>query len=447
MSNQIQQIFTVSELNKKSKQWLEQGFHNIYVKGEVSNLARPASRHLYFTLKDDSAQIKCAYFRNMQNGWSQNLTNGQLVILIGNVTLYEARGDYQLVVTDIIPDGEGLLLQQIELLKQKLKSEGLFDPASKQSLPARPKTIAVITSASGAAIHDILTTLKNRFPIAKVFLYCCEVQGALAAETIIRALRQAICDKTNDVIIIARGGGSVEDLMPFNDESLAREIFHCPVPIVSGVGHETDFTICDFVADVRAATPTAAAQACSPDQTSLIKDISNNIQRMSYAIKQTILSHQQKYEWLVKLLLSPNNLMFSQRWQEMDYLQIRMTKSLQRIFMNKQNLVNSQLQKLQHQHPKQVIQTYQHQFSFVIHRLQQTISATLTAKQQYLDNRMGTLHALSPLATLNRGYAIASYHGSVITDPLYVNEGDIIDVQVKHGTLTCQVKKRKKIDD
>ena len=248
------------------------------------------------------------------------------------------------------------------------------------------------------------------------------------------------------MLIIARGGGSLEDLMPFNDENMARAIFHCPIPIVSGVGHETDFTICDFVADARAATPTAAAQVCTPDKANLQQDIINHIHRTSYIIKQMVLSYQKKYDWLAKLLLSPSNLLFDQRWQTIDYLQLRLTKSQQRLLMTKQNLINNQFHKLERQHPKQVIQSFQHQFAFMIHRLQQTMNDTLRTKQQYLKSDMGTLHALSPLATLNRGYAIASYQGAIITDPYKVSKGDMINVKVKYGSLTCQVTNREKSD-
>lgn len=443
----MEPIFSVSELNKQAKLWLEKGFSNIRVKGEVSNLARPASKHLYFTLKDNTAQIKCAYFRHLQNGWSQNLENGQSVILIGKVTLYEARGDYQLIVSDIIPDGEGVLLQQIEQLKQKLKNEGLFESINKRPIPERPIQIGVITSDSGAAIHDILTTLKKRYPIAKVILYCSEVQGATASSTIIRALHTAISNKNNDVLIIARGGGSLEDLMPFNDEQLAREIYQCPVPIVSGVGHETDVTICDFVADLRAATPTAAAQACCPDQTNLQNEISNKIERMRYLLKQLLSSYQQTYSWLTKQLLTPTSLMFTPRWQTLDYLQIRLIQAQKRIFVEKQNLINMRLHHIHKLHPKQIIHTYQHQFSFMLHRLQQTIEIMLKAKRQRLENIMGTLHALSPLATLNRGYSITTYHGVIITDSAQVKQGDMIEVRMKRGELTCQVMQREIIHD
>ena len=200
MINPRQPIFTVVELNKLTKQCLEKEFPSVFVKGEISNLARPASKHLYFTLKDNVAQIKCAYFRHSQNRWSQSLNNGQSIILVGKVTLYEARGDYQLIVSDIIPDGEGLLLQQIEQLKQKLKNEGLFDLTNKRTLPLRPKSIGVITSATGAAIHDILTTLKNRYPLARVILYCCDVQGEQAAASISRALKKAML--TNELMCL-----------------------------------------------------------------------------------------------------------------------------------------------------------------------------------------------------------------------------------------------------
>jgi len=448
VNHKMQHIYSVRELNKHAKICLEEGFPSIQVKGEISNLARPASKHLYFTLKDDSAQIKCAYFKHLQSSWSQkNLENGQSVVLAGRVTLYEPRGDYQLIVTDIIPDGEGLLLQQIEQLKQKLKAEGLFDLSSKRPVPSHPETIGIITSGSGAAIHDILTTLCKRYPIAKVRLYCAEVQGKLASKTIIKALHEAIREKQCHVLIIARGGGSLEDLMPFNDEQLAREIYHCPIPIISGVGHETDVTICDFVSDYRAATPTAAAQASCPDKVVLQQHIRYQVNKLQQLLKQKVLTHQQILAWHPKQLLTPTALLFNHRWQTIDYLQLRLNQSVKKIISEKQNILNIRLHQIHKLHPKQVIQSFHQQCSFIRHKLLQTIRTNLNSKNQRFENLMVTLHALSPLATLKRGYSITTHQNTVITNPSQVSNGDSVVVRVNYGTLSCQVTQRETIDE
>lgn len=435
-------ILSVSEINRQTRLFLESNFDAIQVKGEISNLARPASQHLYFSLKDDSAQIKCAFFKGQQREWNRKLENGQSVILCGKLTVYEARGDYQLIVSDVIADGEGLLLQQIEQLKQKLKSEGLFAQELKQSIPAMPMNIGVITSHSGAALHDILSTLQKRFPIAKVTVYACEVQGISAATSIKKVLAYAIQSAKDDVLLIARGGGSVEDLMPFNDESLARAIHACPIPIISGVGHETDFTICDFVADFRAPTPTGAAQACCADIFQLRQHIQYMQNTLTKILSQVVTAHLKQIEWLRKQLLTPSQLMFTNRWQHLDYLQIRLNQTMKNLIHNQANVTNQAFNQLYKYHPKSVILNYQHQFNFMGHRLQQAIQQYLNLKKQPLKNVLTSLHALSPLATLSRGYAIATTNNIIITDPRQVQVGENIDIRVKYGHILCQVIER-----
>ena len=277
---------------------MEGHFPLIWVEGEISNLARPASGHIYFSLKDSDAQLRCAMFKMRNRLTNFRPENGQQVLVRGRLSLYPARGDYQLIAEHMEEAGDGALRREFELLKQRLHSEGLFDEASKQSLPELPTRLGVITSPTGAAIRDILSVLKRRFPGIPVLIYPVPVQGNEAPPAIVEALQTANARNECDLLILARGGGSLEDLWSFNDESLARAIFDCPIPIVSGVGHEVDVTIADFVADIRAATPTAAAEAITPDQLSWSQSFDWYQQRLQQLVKNKIERQQEKIQWL-----------------------------------------------------------------------------------------------------------------------------------------------------
>ncbi|MCA1777998.1 MAG: exodeoxyribonuclease VII large subunit [Xanthomonadaceae bacterium] len=266
-------VYQPGELNREVRLHLEAGFPRLWISGEISNFARPASGHWYFTLKDSRAQIRCALFRGNRANAGIEPANGDQVLVRGRLSLFEPRGEYQLIADAVLPAGSGALQQAFEALKKKLETEGLFDAQSKKVLPRYPTRIAVITSPTGAAIRDILTTLERRWPAALVDLYATPVQGEQAVPGLLRAFRQVAGDARADVIVLARGGGSLEDLWAFNDERLARAIYASKIPVVSGVGHETDFTIADFAADLRAATPTAAAEAATPDGPALRRQL------------------------------------------------------------------------------------------------------------------------------------------------------------------------------
>ena len=257
---------SVSELNRTVRRLLEDDIARIWVEGEISNLARPASGHVYFSLKDEKAQVRCAWFRQRQRGPTIHLKNGDQMLVFGKVSLYEPRGDYQIIVEQVENAGEGELRRRFEALKNKLADEGLFDTERKQPLPALPGRIGVVTSPSGAAIRDILTVLRRRFPAIPVLVYPTAVQGDAAAGEIASAIDTAVRRAECDLLIVGRGGGSLEDLWPFNEEVVARAIAACPIPVISAVGHEVDVTIADFVADVRAPTPSGAAEIAVPDQ-------------------------------------------------------------------------------------------------------------------------------------------------------------------------------------
>jgi len=264
--NRETRAISVSELNRQAKALLEDGIARVWVEGEVSNLSRPASGHVYFSLKDASAQVSCAWFRQRQRGPTSNLKNGDQVLVFGKVSIYEARGNYQMIIERLEPAGEGELRRKFEALKKKLAVEGLFDEAAKQPIPMLPERIGVVTSPSGAAIRDILTVLRRRFPAIPVIVYPAAVQGIAAKAQIVDAIGAAVRRSECDVLIVGRGGGSLEDMWPFNEEEVAHAIFECPIPVVSAVGHEIDFTIADFVADLRAPTPSGAAELVVPDQ-------------------------------------------------------------------------------------------------------------------------------------------------------------------------------------
>jgi exodeoxyribonuclease VII large subunit len=387
-------MLTVSQLNRRVRHWLEHEIGPICVQGEVSNLSKPASGHCYFSLKDASAQLRCVFFKNRHRANSNVLLeHGKQLVLRGTLSVYEARGDYQLIVESLEAAGLGDLAQQFEALKAKLLAKGLFDASQKKTWPTYPNTIGLITSPTGAAIRDMLSTLERRFPLANILIYPSEVQGAQAAPQLIQAIEHANRDPRCDVLLLARGGGSLEDLWAFNDENLAYAIADSKLPIISGVGHETDTTIADFVADHRAATPTAAAEAATPSQEHLKEHCLRLNQRLALAITRLIKQQTERLKHISERLRSPEHALQSHA-QTLDYL----TRQL--------------------------------------HGVMQT---RLTEKKYALKQHAYALHALSPLATLQRGYAVASTHGNVIRNPKDAPIGTSLALQLAEGTLTCEV--------
>ncbi|MGB5721922.1 MAG: exodeoxyribonuclease VII large subunit, partial [Woeseiaceae bacterium] len=295
---------SVSQLNRRVRTLLERGIAQLWVEGEISNLSRPASGHIYFSLKDDSAQVSAAWFRQRQRGPAIAYKNGDRVLAYGRVSIYEARGNYQLIVERMEPAGEGVLKRRFEALKKKLLDEGLFDEDRKRPLPALPSRIGVITSPSGAAIRDIVSVLARRFPAVPVIIYPAAVQGDAAPAELIEALATAARRDECDVLILGRGGGSLEDLWAFNDEQLARAIAACPLPIISAVGHEVDFTIADFVADVRAPTPSGAAEIVVPSQHDWEQRIATLALRIGRIGQRAVEDRGQRIDWLARRLVA-----------------------------------------------------------------------------------------------------------------------------------------------
>ncbi len=392
-------VYSVSRLNREAKALLEDGFPLLWVEGELSNLSRPASGHLYFSLKDAHAQVRCALFRGNQRALSVPPKDGMQVLVRARVSLYEGRGDYQLIVESLEEAGEGALRRAFELLKNRLAQEGLFDSARKKPLPRLPKRIGIITSPSGAVLHDILTTLKRRFPAIPVLLHPVPVQGEGAAEKIAAMLKLAGRRRDCDVLILARGGGSLEDLWAFNEEVVARAIHACPVPVVCGVGHETDFTIADFVADARAATPTAAAEMLSPNQSDWLAALDAMERRLRRQLRDRLLSAH----------------------QQLDYLNARLLQHNPRARLREQQLRSRHLRA---------------QLVNAVRRLLQRTEERLARAAQALDT-------LSPLATLARGYAILEQpaSGALVRDAHALRPGDAVRARLAQGVLDCRVEK------
>ena len=431
-------VLTVSQLNHQVRSWLEHEIGAISVEGEMSNLSRPASGHLYFTLKDATAQLRCVYFRNRHAPTTNDIQNGQHVLAHGRLSLYEARGDYQLIVEDLQEAGVGDLYRQFELLKTKLAAVGLFDASRKRPLPPFPHVIGVITSESGAALHDILTTLERRFPVAHVLVYTSDVQGKLAAIQLINAINQANHDMRCDVLILARGGGSIEDLWAFNDERLAHTIANSGIPIVSGVGHETDFTIADFVADLRAATPTAAAVAVTPNRLELIALLQSLETHLITTIDRFVQHRQMVLDHAFQKVASPSQLI-GRYWQSLDYLQRHLHHALQQLLSKKRHEVEVANAQLAAENPILLLEQAKSRLQNLEQGLMQYTKLAIQHCKQQFTAQLSTLHAMSPLATLDRGYAIATYQDKVLINSHSVNIGDVIAVRLANGILTSTI--------
>ncbi|MFT4765909.1 MAG: exodeoxyribonuclease VII large subunit [Oleispira sp.] len=436
-------VFTVSQLNQRAKQLLEITFSSVKVEGEISNLSRPSSGHWYFTLKDKGAQVRCAMFRSRTTQIKFQPKEGDQIIVRGKVSLYENRGDYQLIVDAMKPAGEGQLQQAFIQLKQKLGAEGLFANESKQVLPAQINRIAVITSPTGAAVHDILTVLKRRFPAIEVDIYPVQVQGQDAARQIIWSINQANTDARADVIIVGRGGGSIEDLWCFNDESLARTIFHSHLPIVSAVGHEVDFTIADFVADVRAPTPSAAAEMLSPDQQDYWQRLTALTSQLTKNIQQQLKNKQWQLHSVQRGLQHPGDKL-AQYAQTLDILELRLQQSQKNQLSQLQKRLTNSQQALQQQSPTNTLQKFEAQLSYLQQRLSTGIKQLIANKTERLQQHALLLNAVSPLQTLGRGYAILQTESNVIIrDSHDVKKGDLISARIGHGKLELTVDKVK----
>ena len=436
------EIYSVSQLNQQARELLEGTFPLIWVEGEISNLARPSSGHLYFSLKDDQAQVRCAMFRqrNMQLGFSPD--NGMQVLVRARVSLYEGRGEFQLIAEHMEAAGDGALQRAFELLKQRLATEGLFDAAHKKPLPRLPQRIGVITSPTGAALRDILACLRRRFPSIPVLIYPVPVQGTGAGEKIARSLRLAGQTADCDVLILARGGGSLEDLWAFNEEVVAHAIYACPVPIVTGIGHEIDFTIADLVADQRAATPTAAAEWVSPDRLEWQEALSQLISRLSLHMQRGLTHKRQQLGWLLKSLQHPGQRLRAQA-QRLDELEQRLRQAQRSHYRHTQARLTELTAHLQRYNPLPRIREFRLMRSNLNRRLHLSLTHNLTRTRTQLDSLMRALDTVSPLATLSRGYAIVCRlpGRELVRSVNELDVGDAIEARLGQGSAYCKIDK------
>ena len=397
------QTLSVTQLNEYLKMVIEgdRVLSNVFVRGEISNFKLYSSGHAYFTLKDDAGQLKAVMFRSYFSRMAFIPEDGMRVIAHGRVSVYETNGQYQLYVDDLQPDGAGSLAMRFEQLKRKLAAEGLFDESRKRPLPPMPRRIGVITSPSGAAVHDIINVLGRRFPAAEMILYPSEVQGAQAPAQLISGVEFFSVTGLVDVIILGRGGGSAEDLWAFNDEYLARAVASCSVPVISAVGHESDFTICDFVADRRAPTPSAAAEIAVPDMSEILRGLSS--------LKSGLQVSMQK-------LIAQERRVFTQLTQS-------------RVFT----------------HPEQMLDDFCMRLDEREMNLNRALEQTLKYKEQSVASLAGKLQALNPFSILLRGYATVSHDGEAITSVKQINENDTLDIRMADGSVRATVLQRKDI--
>ncbi len=433
------EIYSISKLNSEARVLLEKHFPLIWVEGEISNLARPASGHIYFSLKDEAAQVRCAMFKMRNRLVNFQPKNGQQVLARVRISLYEARGEFQLIVEHMEETGDGALRRQFELLKHKLFEEGLFDEANKQALPTLPTRLGVITSPSGAAIRDILSVLKRRFPGISVLIYPVPVQGTEAPQAIVEAIQTAANRQDCNLLILARGGGSLEDLWAFNDETVARAINACPIPIVTGIGHEIDFTIADFVADYRAPTPSAAAEFISPDRAEWIETFSSWQKRLLRAWQGYQQQQTQTLIWLSKQLKHPGQRL-QEHNQRLDELEQRLTQAQGSGNRHRRSRLETLQARLVGQSPGQHLQRIRISLDKLHHANQQAILNKLERSQQQLNSVGRALDTVSPLATLGRGYAIVQTDtGQVVRKASDVSVNDSIKTRLGSGHLDCRV--------
>ncbi len=389
-------VYTISQLNKEVRSLLEGNFPLVWVEGEISNLVQPGSGHIYFSLKDEFAQVRCAMFRGKNHLLNFTPENGIHILAQAQISVYEQRGDYQLIIHNMELAGDGVLRNKFEELKKKLFKEGLFAAEGKQAIPRLPKCIGVVTSPTGAAIRDVISVLKRRFASIPIIIYPTQVQGNQAAEQIVRAIGLANQHSKCDVLVVARGGGSLEDLWPFNEEIVARSIFSSRIPVISGIGHEIDFTIADFVADQRASTPSAAAELVSPDVT----------------------------EWL----------------NTVKHLQTKFIHLVQTNLQRAKLTLNNLIKRLQH--PGRRLQDYAQLLDNLEQRINLAVNNLLKHKHSEVINLSRALQTISPLATLNRGYAIVTQdgNGKILRRAQDVNVGDNIKARLESGSLKCIVR-------
>lgn len=437
-------VLTVSSLNRMARSLLEDGFPSVLVEAEISNLAIPASGHWYLTLKDERAQIRCAMFRGNNRSVRVRPANGMLVTVRGRVSLYEARGDYQLILDSMEEAGAGALQRAFEALKQRLQAEGLFDVERKKPLPARCRHVGIITSRTGAALQDMLTVFQRRFPLMRITVLPVAVQGEEAPGAIVKALRTANRRRDElglDALIVGRGGGSLEDLQAFNEESVARAIADSELPVVSAVGHETDVSISDFAADVRAPTPSAAAELLSPDADALQQRFALAGRRLHGSMRQSLTRHAERLQSLLRRLRHPGRRLQEQS-QQLDGLDMRLRRAMRRRMDRATTALEHGSRRLLLQDPRTRLRQQRLLNGQLRHRLQRAMNERLASQHNRLQQLGRSLDTVSPLQTLARGYSITTdERGTLLRDSAGLRPGDRITTRLASGQVSSTVDK------
>jgi exodeoxyribonuclease VII large subunit len=433
-------ILTVSQLTSLIRGLLEENFDHVWVEGEVSNVAMPSSGHLYFTLKDGGAQIRCVMFRASARALRFKVENGMGLILRGRVTVYDQRGEYQLIVEYLEPKGVGALQLAFIQLKERLAKEGLFDESLKKPLPILPNCIGIVTSSTGAAIHDMLKILKRRYVNVEVLIYPVRVQGEGAAREIASAVRAFNVYRKVDVIIVGRGGGSLEDLWPFNEEILARAIHESRIPVVSAVGHEVDYTIADFVADLRAPTPSAAAELVVKNKAELAAEVDNLFRRLEYSMRHVLGEFRSRVEGLSRAIKDPSMLL-GYLVQRVDDLYERLDRSFMTGMMQRRERLGSLINHLRLTNPEVELERCRERLLRLTARLDTAMRGRLDANRETAAVTIARFQALSPLATLARGYAIARKlpEGIVVRESTQLDTGERLELTLHRGSAICSV--------
>ncbi|QNH07894.1 exodeoxyribonuclease VII large subunit [Pseudomonas sp. B11D7D] len=436
--NLDREVLSVSQLNNRARLLLEDVFAGIWVEGEISNLARPASGHIYFTLKDSQAQVRCALFRQNAARVRQALRDGLAVKVRGKVSLFEGRGDYQLILDAVEPAGDGALRLAFEALKEKLGAEGLFATERKIALPAHPKRIGIVTSPTGAVIRDIISVFRRRAPQVELNLIPTAVQGREATAQIVRALQRADAQGF-DALILARGGGSLEDLWCFNEEAVARAVAACVTPIVSAVGHETDVSIADFVADVRAPTPSAAAELLAPDSSELVQRLHNLQRRLVLHMQGRLARERLRLEGVSRRLRHPGERL-RQQAQRLDDLDMRLRRAFNQQLANQRERLARLDARLAAQHPGRNLALLRQRLDGLATRMPRAMQGQLRSQRQQLGALAAQLQIVSPLATLGRGYSILlDERGQAVRSAAQTQPGQRLKARLSEGELDVRV--------
>lgn len=430
-------VISVAALNRLARELLELGVPRVWISGEVSNWMVAASGHAYFSLKDAQAQVRCVLFRHQLAKSPIKPHNGMQIELKGQVSLYEARGEFQINVDTLRSAGLGQLFEAFERLKAKLQAEGLFDPQRKRELPRHPRAIGIVTSPAAAALRDVVTTLRRRMPGIPLILYPTPVQGDGAAAQIAAAITSAGRRAETDVLIVCRGGGSIEDLWAFNEEIVARAIADCPIPVVSGVGHETDFTISDFVADQRAPTPTGAAELVSPNREELLQRVSQAHHRLQRIMDRLLSERIQRLDYLSRRLVSPQQRLSRQR-ETLQMAQLRLQHGIRRVVDLRRQQLNLAENHLSRLTPD--ANAARRRLDQLAMRLQQGIQFVTDSRRQRLAQLQATLDALNPEAVLARGYAIVqTTNGKALKSPNEVKRGERVTLRLAEGATEAVI--------